>query len=121
MYIAISKQTLALLINDQLMLIIYNVCVNNKLEQYNFDTKILFLHFLQGKEIIGVFGYRFGKSGMSLALSGLTSVFGNFGLKELSYLTTGASFLWLTTAWQLSNKVLTRTEAEQAYKKVKGL
>eukprot|EP00560_Eucampia_antarctica_P004692 CAMPEP_0197835884 /NCGR_PEP_ID=MMETSP1437-20131217/27262_1 /TAXON_ID=49252 ORGANISM="Eucampia antarctica, Strain CCMP1452" /NCGR_SAMPLE_ID=MMETSP1437 /ASSEMBLY_ACC=CAM_ASM_001096 /LENGTH=556 /DNA_ID=CAMNT_0043441625 /DNA_START=81 /DNA_END=1751 /DNA_ORIENTATION=+ len=81
----------------------------------DFDSRYL------GKEIIGVFGYRFGKSGMSLALSGLTSLFGNFGLQKLSYLTTGASFMWLTTSWQLSNKVLTRSEAEEAYKKIKGL
>lgn len=90
-------------------------------QKWEYHLKNFCLHSTQGKEIIGVFGYRFGKSGMSLALSGLTSLFGNFGLKELSYLTTGASFLWLTTAWQLSNKVMTRTEAEQAYKKVKGL
>jgi len=81
----------------------------------DFDSRFL------GKEIIGVFGYRFGKSGMSLALSGLTSLYGNFGLQQLSYLTTGASFAWLVSAWQLSNRVLTRSEADEAYKKIKGL
>jgi len=68
-----------------------------------------------GKEIISVFGYRFGKSGMSLALSGLTSIYGNFGLQQLSYLTSGAAFLWLTAAWNVSNCVLSRAEAEKLY------
>lgn len=68
-----------------------------------------------GKEIIGVFGYRFGKSSMSLCLSALTAVFGNFGLQELSVLTTGASLLWLSSAWKLSNLVPTRKEADGLY------
>eukprot|EP00979_Chaetoceros_neogracilis_P017376 scaffold10209_cov233-Chaetoceros_neogracile.AAC.6 len=54
-----------------------------------------------GKEIISVFGYRFGKSGMSLALSG------------------GAAFLWLTAAWNVSNRVLSRAEAETLYQSKK--
>lgn len=73
-----------------------------------------------GKEIISVFGYRFGKSGMSLALSGLTSLFGNFGLQQLSCLTGGASCLWLAAAWNVSNRVLTRKEAEDLYQSKKG-
>lgn len=68
-----------------------------------------------GKEIIGVFGYRFGKSSMSLCLSALTAVFGNFGLQELSVMTTGASLLWLSSAWKLSNLVPTRKEADGMY------
>eukprot|EP00978_Attheya_sp_CCMP212_P028832 scaffold100610_cov53-Attheya_sp.AAC.2 len=70
-----------------------------------------------GKEVIGVFGFRFGKSGMSLALSGLSSIFGNFGLQQLSYLTTGASVAWLSMAWRLSTYVPTGAEAEATYKK----
>ena len=72
-----------------------------------------------GKEVIGVFGYRFGKSSMSLFLSALTAIFGNFGLHELSILTSGASLLWLSSAWRLSNLVLTRKEAEDTYQKKK--
>jgi|AntRauTorckE5430_2_1112549.scaffolds.fasta_scaffold04992_2 ATP/ADP translocase len=72
-----------------------------------------------GKEIISVFGYRFGKSGMSLALSGLTSIFGNFGLQQISCLTGGAAFLWLTAAWNVSNRVLSRAEAETLYQSKK--
>lgn len=72
-----------------------------------------------GKEIISVFGYRFGKSGMSLALSGLTSVFGNFGLQQLSFLTSGAACVWLTAAWNVSNRVLSRAEAEALYQSKK--
>jgi ATP/ADP translocase len=70
-----------------------------------------------GKEVIGVFGYRLGKSFMSLVVSGLTSVMGNFGLQELSILSSGVGLVWMRTAWQLSNHVPTRQEAEDAYKK----
>ncbi|KAL7502869.1 hypothetical protein ACHAWX_000542 [Stephanocyclus meneghinianus] len=72
-----------------------------------------------GKEVIGVLGYRFGKSAASLLLSALTSSFGVIGLRELSYFTTGAAALWMGTAWRLSNLVPTRKEAEEAYKKMK--
>ena len=72
-----------------------------------------------GKEVIGVLGYRFGKSAASLALSALTSSFGTVGLRELSYFSTGAAGLWLTTAWKLSNLVPTRAEAEINYAKMK--
>jgi ATP/ADP translocase len=72
-----------------------------------------------GKEVIGVLGYRFGKSAASLTLSGLTSLFGAVGLRELSYLTTGAAGVWLGAAWRLSNLVPTREQAEEAYKKMK--
>lgn len=72
-----------------------------------------------GKEVIGVLGYRFGKSAASLTLSGLTSFFGTVGLREFSYLTTGAAGVWLGTAWRLSNLVPTKKQAEEAYKKMK--
>jgi ATP/ADP translocase len=74
-----------------------------------------------GKEVIGVLGYRFGKSAASLLLSALTSSFGVIGLRELSYFTTGAATLWMGTAWRLSNLVPTREEAEEAYKKMKKI
>merc|ERR1711957_11841 len=63
-----------------------------------------------GKEIISVFGYRFGKSGTSLLLSGLTSMFGDFGLQQLSFLTGGAAGVWLLAAFNVSNLVFTRAE-----------
>ena len=72
-----------------------------------------------GKEVIGVLGYRFGKSAASLALSALTSSFGAMGLRELSYFTTGAAGAWLGTAWKLSTLVPTRAEAEETYNKMK--
>mmetsp|Transcript_14490 Transcript_14490/g.20661 ORF Transcript_14490/g.20661 Transcript_14490/m.20661 type:complete len:638 (+) Transcript_14490:569-2482(+) len=74
-----------------------------------------------GKEIISVFGYRFGKSGMSLALSGLSSLFGDFGVRELSSLSTGASMLWLMAAWNVGKLVPTRANADLQYKKNKGM
>lgn len=75
----------------------------------DFDSRFL------GKEIISVFGYRFGKSGMSLALSGLTSIFGNFDITQLTYLTGGAACIWLNAAWNVSNLVLTKAEASTLY------
>ena len=75
-----------------------------------------------GKEVIGVFGYRFGKSLMSLAVSIISQVAGsgNFGLQQKSYLGSIISIAWMQTAWRLSNLVPTRAEAEEAYKKEKG-
>jgi len=70
-----------------------------------------------GKEVIGVFGYRFGKSLMSLALSGLTQLAGDFGIQELSTLSTLVAVGWMRTAWKLSNLVPTREEAEAVYAK----
>ncbi|KAL3788349.1 hypothetical protein ACHAW5_010554 [Stephanodiscus triporus] len=73
-----------------------------------------------GKEVIGVLGYRFGKSGASLALSAITRWFGGaMGVRELSYFATGAAGLWLCAAWRLSNLVPTKEEAEEAYRKMK--
>lgn len=68
-----------------------------------------------GKEVIGVFGYRFGKSLMSLGLSGLTALFGHFGIQEYSILGALVNLAWFKTAWSLSNEVPTRKEAEEIY------
>lgn len=73
-----------------------------------------------GKEVIGVFGYRFGKSLMSLGLSGLTAVFGNFGIQEYSILGAFVNLVWFKTAWSLSNEVPTRKEAEEIYQRRNG-
>jgi ATP/ADP translocase len=70
-----------------------------------------------GKEIIGVFGYRFGKSLISLSLSGLTSIFGQFNLQSLSVLSDVVALAWAKTAWDLSSLVPTRKEAQDTYEK----
>jgi len=70
-----------------------------------------------GKEIIGVFGYRFGKSLISLSLSGLTSLFGQFNLQSLSILSDVAALAWAKAAWDLSSLVPTRREAQESYEK----
>ena len=71
-----------------------------------------------GKEVISVFGYRFGKSLTSLLLSGVT-VFAarDFGLQEMSYITTSMALLWGGCCYRLSNFVLTRKEADEVYEK----
>lgn len=73
-----------------------------------------------GKEVVGVLGYRFGKSGMSLILAGLTSFVGQLSLWNLSVLSAGAAFVWSTSTWNLSQFVSTRQEAEEAYLKLKA-
>ena len=72
-----------------------------------------------GKEVIGVLGYRFGKSGTSLAVSALTSQF-SFGISELSWLTCAASLVWTSCTWRLSRQVPTKAEAEEAFAKIHG-
>lgn len=72
-----------------------------------------------GKEVIGVFGYRFGKSLMSLLLSAIAVVDANFGLQKLSVLSNAVCVAWMQTAWRLSHMVPTREEAEAAHKKGK--
>ncbi|CAB9507975.1 expressed unknown protein [Seminavis robusta] len=68
-----------------------------------------------GKEVIGVFGYRLGKSLMSLGLSGITALFGDMGIQEYSILGAGINLLWFWASWSLSNEVPTRKEAEEIY------
>ena len=72
-----------------------------------------------GKEIIGVFGYRLGKSLMSLSLSALTSAFGDFNLQTLSIFCDIAGLAWAKTAWDLSSLVPTRKEAQDSYDAVR--
>lgn len=73
-----------------------------------------------GKEVIGVFGYRFGKSGMSLMLSAMTSLLGSFGVQQLAYVSSCIALLWTTCSFQLSSLIPSRTEAEEAYKQMKA-
>ena len=70
-----------------------------------------------GKEIIGVFGYRFGKSVISLSLSAMTSIFGQFDLQTMSVLSDLAAVGWVRAAWNLSSLVPTRKEAQESYDK----
>ena len=72
-----------------------------------------------GKEIIGVFGYRFGKSCISLSLSALTSIFGQFDLQSLSVMADLAAVTWARMAWNLSSLVPTKKEAQGSYDKKK--
>lgn len=72
-----------------------------------------------GKEIIGVLGGRLGKSAMSLTLSGVTAVMGDFNIRQLSALCNVSALIWLRAAWDLSNLVPTRAEAEEAFQNSK--
>jgi hypothetical protein len=68
-----------------------------------------------GKEVIGVFGYRFGKSLMSLALSVIGSLDPTWDVHKQSILSAIVAGTWLQSAWKLSNLVPTRAEAQAAY------
>jgi ATP/ADP translocase len=75
----------------------------------DFDSRYL------GKEIIGVFGSRFGKSGVSLLLSGMSYLFPNFGISHLSKLSVIACAGWLSMSWWLSELVPKISEAQEAF------
>lgn len=67
-----------------------------------------------GEEIIGVLGSRFGKSGMSLALSGLTTLLGSaFGTLQLIQLSVVATAAWTSSTWWLG-RLLPKLEDAQA-------
>lgn len=72
----------------------------------DFDSRYL------GKEVIGVFGNRFGKSGISLVLSGLGYVFGSFGLSELTKMTSVVGTVWFACAYRLSNYIPSASEGD---------
>jgi ATP/ADP translocase len=75
----------------------------------DFDSRYL------GKEIIGIFGSRFGKSGVSLLLSGSSYLFPNFGIYHLSKLSVIACVSWMSMSWRLSQLVPKRSEAQEAF------
>ena len=54
-----------------------------------------------GKEVIGMLGYRLGKSGTSLLLSAAGYAC-ELGLKELTFVSLGMSVLWLGSARKLT-------------------
>jgi ATP/ADP translocase len=64
-----------------------------------------------GKEVIGVFANRFGKSGMSLILSFLTP-FG-IGVAQLSQLAVAVASVWASCSLWLSQNVVSNQEAER--------
>jgi len=64
-----------------------------------------------GKEIIGVFANRFGKSGMSMILSLLTPL--GLGTSQLSRFAVGVGTLWTTSSVVLSRLTISNAEAER--------
>ncbi|CAJ1949087.1 unnamed protein product [Cylindrotheca closterium] len=70
-----------------------------------------------GKEVIGVFANRFGKSGMSLILSLVTAQFSGVGVPELSKLSVIVATMWASCSFRLSNTVVSNKEAEEKVKK----
>lgn len=69
-----------------------------------------------GKEVIGVFANRFGKSGMSMILSLVTVQFPGVGIPQLSQLSIAVASIWTTCSVWLSRNVLSNKEAERRVK-----
>jgi ATP/ADP translocase len=92
---------------------IRNVANEIVYQPLDFDARYL------GKEVIGVFANRFGKSGMSLILSGLTIVLppGWMGTRQLSQLSLVVGSIWLSCSMYLSKQVVTNKEAEATVKR----
>lgn len=81
----------------------------------DFDARYL------GKEVIGVFANRFGKSGTSMILSALTG----FGLmakstRPMSQLAVGVGGIWSVCSLYLSQHVVTNRQAEEQVQKRSG-
>ena len=114
-YLCLNNNPSLVIISSCFMLFkVLEFSIRRMLDEMVYVTLDFESRFL-GKEIVSVFGYRFGKSGMSLALSGLTSIFGNFSIDHLTYLTGGAACLWLSAAWNVSNLVPSKSEANSLY------
>lgn len=64
------------------------------------------------KQVLGVFGHRFGKSLMSCVLSGTS---GFLDLRGMACTSTVVAVAWWGTTWRLSNLVPTRAEAQKAH------
>jgi ATP:ADP antiporter, AAA family len=94
---------------------IRNVANEMVYQPLDFDARYL------GKEVIGVFANRFGKSGMSIILSGLTAALptGWMGSRQLSQLAVIVGSIWSTCSMRLSKHVVTNKEAEATVKKRK--
>jgi ATP/ADP translocase len=87
---------------------IRSVVYNMVYQPLDFESRFV------GKEIIGVFGSRFGKSGMSLLLSGLTATgLLSSSLRPLSFFSLAASTAWVSTTWWLSNLLPRKAEAQR--------
>jgi len=70
-----------------------------------------------GKEVVGVFGNRIGKSGIALLLSGLTPLFGDFSLQGLSCLSTFFAVSWSMCAFCLS-RVIPNARSQKVSNKI---
>jgi ATP:ADP antiporter, AAA family len=69
-----------------------------------------------GKEVIGVLGSRFGKSGMSIILSGLTALGFTSNIRGLIYLAMGAVSLWFSSTMWLSFLIPSKEKAQSIVK-----
>uniref|UniRef100_A0A7S4EQV7 ADP,ATP carrier protein n=1 Tax=Pseudo-nitzschia australis TaxID=44445 RepID=A0A7S4EQV7_9STRA len=81
----------------------------------DFDARFL------GKEVIGVFANRFGKSGTSMILSALTGMgIMAKGTRPMAQLAVGVGALWSTCSIYLSQQVVTNKQAEERVQQRSG-
>ena len=66
-----------------------------------------------GKEVIGVFANRFGKSGMSMIVSIMTAQFPGIGVAQLSQFSVLVASFWTSCSIWLSRNVVSNIEAER--------
>lgn len=96
-----------------------NVANEMVYQPLDFDARYL------GKEVIGVFANRFGKSGASMVLSALTSLFpatwGGRGTQALAQLSVGVGSIWSACSVWLSANVVTNKQAEERVQQRKAM
>lgn len=108
--VSLSLLAFAVFITKTMDYSIRSVVYNMVYQPLDYDCRYL------GKEIIGVFGSRFGKSGMSLFISGLSYIGiiqSSAALKELSYISWCASTVWISSTWWLSTLIPTKAVAQK--------
>lgn len=94
-------------IDYSLRSIVYNMAY----QPLDFDSRYI------GKEIIGVFGSRFGKSGISLIISGFAYSGTLRTAVELPFLSVSACSLWLMGTFWLSTLIPSKAEAQRIVEK----
>jgi ATP/ADP translocase len=106
--VSLYMVSFALLVTKILDYSVRVVIYNMAYQPLDFESRFV------GKEVIGVFGGRFGRSGMSLFLSGLTAsgFMASSSLRPLSYFSLGTSTIWGVSSWWLSNLLPSKADAQ---------
>jgi ATP/ADP translocase len=106
--VSLYMVSFALLVTKILDYSVRVVIYNMAYQPLDFESRFV------GKEVIGVFGGRFGRSGMSLFLSGLTAsgFMASSSVRPLSYFSLGTSAIWGISSWWLSTLLPSKADAQ---------